>query len=124
MCRSPSECNGGRANEAAAPGGFWLVVLAPEVRTLSAAATLFPGSGALFLLGGKATLFTAADPAMSVQALEHELRGGCPYRIGFVVGEPQRFGLFHQTLNAAQLLHHGGRIDILIELQGAAQVKP
>src|ERR1022692_1869442 len=98
-----------------------LVILPAEIWALALA--LFPRL-ALLLLGGEAPLFAAADPAMRVQSLQHEFRRRGPYGIRLVGSESQGLGLLHQSLNPAELLHHGGRVHVLIQLQRASQIEP
>src|SRR5581483_11458822 len=69
------------------------------------------------LLGREASLFAAADPAMRVQAFQNELRRRGADGVRFVHANAQRGGLLHQPLNPPELLHHGSRIDVFVQLQ-------
>src|SRR5437764_5316097 len=96
------------------------VVLSPEVRPFGLRFITF----ATFFFGREPALFIAADSTMGVQSFQDELRGRGANGVRLIGRETQRLGLLHQTLDPAELLHHTGRVDVLVEFQGAAEIEP
>src|SRR5215471_5517230 len=97
-----------------------LVVLPAHVGALGLGFGLLP----LLLFRAKTALFIAADAPVRVEPFENELRGSSANRIRFVYPDPQSLSLFHQALNACQLLHHSGGIDGFGQFQRTTQIEP
>src|SRR5579872_2052026 len=53
------------------------------------------------------------DAAMSIQAFQNKFRRRRAYRIRLTRAQPQSRGLFHQALNARELLDHASRVHSL-----------
>src|SRR5579883_3171372 len=96
------------------------VVLPPEVRPLSTAAAFFPGRLAALFFGRESAFLIAADAAMRMQPFEDKLGGRCPDRVRLIGRQAQHLDLLHEALDSGKLLDHGGRIDVLVELEASA----
>ena len=107
------------------------VIAAAEVGTLALALFALAVALAVARFAGLAVLSSPEKPRSSLRLMRRwacspsrmNSAAAAP-RIRLVLAQAERLGLLHQPLYGAQLPHHGGGIDGLIELERAAEIEP